>query len=400
MNTLRLLHTSDWHLGHRLYGRERRAEHDEALSWLLATIRAQQIDVLLISGDVFDSLAPPTYALRQYYNFLNQVRLEGRCHVVVIGGNHDSPAVLNAPKELLHPLNIHVIGLAYSEVINEIVHLSLPNAQAVIAAVPFLRERDLKTSQAGETYQQREQAIRQGIYAHYQAVMEAARPLTGPDVPLIATGHLFATGMSATESEKSIYVGNLGQITFDQFPPEFAYIALGHLHRRQSLAAHIHYSGSLLPLSFGETNYNQQVLRVDFTGAQLTQVTPLNVPRLRDLFSLRGTLHQVIAQLKQLTKTDNGQKTWVEILLNAATLPDARPLYELAAHQSVEILRITLIKPQSTIAPWHEVELNALSVEAVFQRKCHAVGITDCSSQLARFQQLQQWMQEQSADNL
>src|SRR5690554_1470549 len=107
---MRILHTSDWHIGRTLCGRKRYEEYDSFLTWLAETIQQNDIEVLLVAGDVFDTTAPSNRAQELYYQFLHKVSVSTCNHVVIIAGNHDSPSFLNAPKELLKVLNVHVLG--------------------------------------------------------------------------------------------------------------------------------------------------------------------------------------------------------------------------------------------------------------------------------------------------
>jgi len=111
---MKILHTSDWHLGQKFLSKDRIDEHQSALDWLRQTIIEQEIDVLLVSGDIFDIGNPPSYARHLYYRFLTSLQGTYCRHVVITGGNHDSPSMLNAPKELLEILNVYVVSLSRS----------------------------------------------------------------------------------------------------------------------------------------------------------------------------------------------------------------------------------------------------------------------------------------------
>jgi len=140
--TLRLLHTSDWHLGRLLYGRKRYVEFAAFLDWLLDTLRAEGIDVLLVAGDIFDTTTPSNTAQKLYYRFLQRVADTGCRHVIVIGGNHDSPTFLDAPAELLKMLDVHVVGAATADPAAEVIALRDPegNVELLACAVPYALE--------------------------------------------------------------------------------------------------------------------------------------------------------------------------------------------------------------------------------------------------------------------
>jgi exonuclease SbcD len=170
---MRVLHTADWHLGqHFLTGQERLTEQRAFLDWLLATVQAQEVEALVLAGDVFDTTSPSHAAQELYYDFL--VRMQGTCcrDIVVVGGNHDSPTLLNASRRLLRALRIHVVGGAPTDPAEQIVSLAGSGPGLVVCAVPFLRDRDLRLSMAGETPDERQFRIRESIAGHYLALSE------------------------------------------------------------------------------------------------------------------------------------------------------------------------------------------------------------------------------------
>ncbi|MDX5347081.1 MAG: exonuclease subunit SbcD, partial [Hymenobacteraceae bacterium] len=209
---MRVLHTSDWHLGQRLVNNERTEEHRLFLNWLIKTICDQEIDLLLIAGDIFDTGFPSNTALKLYYDFLREVKQTCCRDIVIIGGNHDSVSTLNAPAELLRHFNVHVVGGAPADAADEVVLIRDPSGAvgAVVCAVPFLRDKDVRLSIPGESDEQRETRLKQGICDHYTRLVPLVQPYKQQQIPVIATGHLFAAGGSTSDSEKEIHVGNLG----------------------------------------------------------------------------------------------------------------------------------------------------------------------------------------------
>jgi exonuclease SbcD len=314
---MKVLHTSDWHLGKRLEQCERTEEHQHFLDWLLQTIEDQDIEVLIIAGDIFDTGTPSNAALKQYYDFLWALRATNCREVVVIGGNHDSVATLNAPRALLRYFKVHVVGGVPDDFTEQIIPVKNSSGQTelVICAVPFLRDKDIRLSVPGETHEEREARIKQGICDHYKKLVAHIAPFKAQQIPVIATGHLFAAGGSTSESEKEIHVGNLGQICGDQFPAEFDYIALGHLHRPQVVnnMPHVRYSGSPIPLSFSEVEDTKLVLILDFSGGRLTKLAEIEVPCCRKLIRFKGDLDKIKRHLTLLE--DGGQiyPAWVEV---------------------------------------------------------------------------------------
>lgn len=274
---LNILHTSDWHLGRRLYGRLRYSEFEAFLSWLQETISAQQVDILIVAGDIFDTMTPSNKAQALYYEFLGKVSKSCCQHVVIVAGNHDSPTFLDAPSNVLKFLNVHVIGTACEDVSNEVLVLADldDTPHCIIAAVPYLRDRDVRSTQAGESGQTKDANVIAGICAHYDKVADIAKAkqqeLIGAHqhhIPIIATGHLFAAGGTTTDDDgvRELYVGSLGKISADMFDDCFDYVALGHLHVPQRVGGResIRYSGSPIAMGFGEARQQKQVLLIQF----------------------------------------------------------------------------------------------------------------------------------------
>lgn len=325
---MRLIHTADWHLGQRFKDNlNRKEEHEHFLNWLLNTIELQKTDVLVIAGDIFDSPNPPSYAQQQYYSFLARLYAQGICKdVVITGGNHDSPERLNAPKELLKVLNVHVVGAIAEDGLPFFV--SLPSASQkpsiVIVAVPFLRDQDMLKSQDRETMSGRELRLREGIVAHYNKAMEAVSHFKEMGVPIIATGHLFAQGCEASsDSERVIHIGALGQVNAMDFPIGFDYIALGHLHRPQVVAGkdHIRYCGSPIPLSFSERDYKHQVVLLELNKEGKLDITSEQIPVLRQLKRIEGTWQAITERLKMLTLAAGQLTTWAELWIQSDESP-------------------------------------------------------------------------------
>lgn len=346
---MRLLHTSDWHLGRHLYGRRREAEFQAFLNWLLRSLKEEAIDVLVVAGDVFDTSTPSNQAQTQYYQFLTQVAATGCRHVVIIAGNHDSPSFINAPQQLLSSLDIHVVGQACAQRQDEV--LALKNAagevELIVCAVPYLRDRDVRTVQAGETLDDKAQKLIAGIQAHYDevaAIAVALRDALPQAVPIVATGHLFTAGGKLLKDDgvRDLYVGALGHFSAARFPSAFDYIALGHLHVPQTVAqqTHIRYCGSPIPMGFGEATQQKEVCIVEFDQAALRTVRCLPIPRFQTLVQIQGNWSQIEQQLIELRHT--GESVWVEIIYqDHALMTDLRQRIEALCVQSeVEVLRI------------------------------------------------------------
>lgn len=281
MKPLTILHTSDWHLGRRLYGRLRYEEFESFLHWLQDTISAQKVDILIVAGDIFDTMTPSNKAQALYYEFLGKVSRSCCQHVVIVAGNHDSPTFLDAPSNVLKFLNVHVIGTACDDLEDEVLVLGDDdnNPHCIIAAVPYLRDRDVRSSSAGESADSKDANVIAGICEHYDNVADIAKTKQADlskthqrYIPIVATGHLFASGGKTTEDDgvRELYVGSLGKISADMFNDGFDYVALGHLHVPQRVGGResIRYSGSPIAMGFGEAKQQKQVLLVQFGAAE------------------------------------------------------------------------------------------------------------------------------------
>jgi exonuclease SbcD len=320
---MRILHTADWHLGKRLEQSDRTEEHQAFLNWLIENLQSRQIDVLIVAGDIFDTGSPSNTAFEQYYAFLRQVKNTCCREVIIIGGNHDSISTLNAPASLLKYFNVHIIGGVPEEFTEQIIEIKNTEGQLelVVCAVPFLRDRDIRLSIAGETLEERERRIKQGISDHYNRFVEHIGGYKVNQIPVIATGHLFAAGSSTSDSEKEIHVGNLGQIGGDQFPAEFDYVALGHIHRPQLINQmnHIRYSGSPIPLSFSETDDRKQVIVLEFNAGKLKDLQEIPIPSYRKLIRIKGDFEKVKTRLMLLEDPQTAFPAWVELQVETET---------------------------------------------------------------------------------
>ncbi|AGB81295.1 Exodeoxyribonuclease I subunit D [Serratia sp. FGI94] len=375
---MRLIHTSDWHLGQYFFTKSRAAEHQAFLRWLIAQIEQHQVDALIVAGDLFDTGSPPSYARELYNRFVVELQQTG-CQLVVLGGNHDSVATLNESRELLSCLNTTVIANAQPDAGQQIVTLNRRDGQpgALLCAIPFLRPRDLLTSRAGESGTQKQQALQEAIAGHYQALYQAAcaqREALGLTLPIVATGHLTTVGVTTSDSVRDIYIGTLDAFPAQAFPPA-DYIALGHIHRAQQVAKseHIRYSGSPIPLSFDELGNAKSVFMVDFADGGLQQVTPLSVPLFQPMQLIKGDLAQIERQLQQFADYQGELPVWLDIeVATQDYLSDIqRRIQALADNLPVEVVLLRRSKEQrrQAIEQQDKETLNELSVDEVFERR-------------------------------
>lgn len=409
---MRFLHTSDWHLGQNLLYNDREEEHQLALDWLAKTISEFDVDVLLVAGDVFDIGNPPNYARRMYYRFLTGLLASPCRQVVITGGNHDSPSMLEAPRELLQALNMHVIGAAPEEQKDVLVELQDDNGDllAVVAAVPFLRDRDLRYGVAGETGQERIARIREGLAKYYRNLGELALKYDGAKVPRLAMGHLFAKGAYASAKQDNIYIGDTENIDAAAFPEVFDYVALGHLHRAQTVGERetVRYSGSILPLSFSEKKDDKGIYLIDFEGPVLKETTFIQAPVFRRLKTIEGDLEKVKQSLRRFNDKGNRLlRPWVEVIVHTEEMIPQLDveLKEFTAAMDLELLKIRIDRSAYQAlddqAVPHE-NLKDMDELEVFRKKCHSYGCPpeEMEELEATFLELREWMNESKEEEL
>jgi exonuclease SbcD len=328
---MRILHTSDWHLGAQLHDQSRLPEQTAFLEWLKALMAKERPDALVVAGDIFDTCAPSNTALNLYYDFLSATFKENLCRaVVVVGGNHDSPSLLDAPGNVLAHLHTQVIGtVAYLKDGNggyvpdyekEVVIVKDANGRPglVIGAVPYLRDANLRTSEALETGADRSEKLKHGFKQHYCTIANLARQKTtladGRQLPFILTGHLFLTGATTADekSERDLHIGNLASLEVALLP-QADYYALGHLHNPQKVGGTdiCRYSGAPIPMSFGEIRQAKSVTIVDFVPGTTPVVRLESIPQTQKFAQLKGTPEVIEEKLREHVAAR--ASVWVDI---------------------------------------------------------------------------------------
>ncbi|MBQ6774020.1 MAG: exonuclease SbcCD subunit D C-terminal domain-containing protein [Synergistaceae bacterium] len=308
---MKVLHTSDWHIGRRLKEHDRFDEFRKFFAWLEDLITRENIDVLLVAGDIFDNTTPSVQAQDIYYNFLSRLAKSSCRHTVIISGNHDSPAFIDAPSELLKLNNIHVVGQVSENPEDEIITLYDSNnkPELIVCAVPYLRDRDVRTSDNNNNL---EQALRDGINHHYERVFNQAASYSG--VPVIAMGHLFIHNGKVAHGEgiRSLYVGTALELESSIFPENIIYTALGHLHSPQTAGRNnIRYSGSPVAMTFGECETQKSVTIIELDSNNNSVIREVPVPVFQRLERFSGDINEIISDLRQLALTD--ESIWLEI---------------------------------------------------------------------------------------
>ncbi|RTY37239.1 exonuclease subunit SbcD [Chlorobium phaeovibrioides] len=406
---MKFLHTSDWHLGRSLYGRKRYAEFAAFLDWLTQTIEDEKVDALLVAGDVFDTSTPSNRAQELYYRFIYRVAASCCRHVVVVAGNHDSPSFLNAPKELLRALNVYVVGSMTEALEDEVFVLQANDTpEVIVCAVPYLRDKDIRTVEPGETIDDKNAKLVEGLKTHYADVCAIAEQKraefksAGHDgIPIVATGHLFTAGGKTVDGDgvRELYVGSLAHVGEEVFPSSIDYLALGHLHVPQAVgsAEHIRYCGSPIPMGYGEATQEKKVVLIEFSP-QISQmaadektqkeicgnprnlrITEKNIPCFQELVRIVGSLDDIHAKLEELKKEESS--AWLEIEYTGSDIIGnlREMLDEAMADSAMEIRRIknrrVMERVMSTIA--EDETLDDLDAGDVFTRCLDAFEVPD-----------------------
>jgi exonuclease SbcD len=360
---MRFIHTADWHLGNSLFNIDRTKEFDAFLHWLKDEIIKTNADSLIIAGDVFDVANPPVISRKQYNTFLASLLGTNCRNVIIVGGNHDSGALLDSEKDILDALNIHVVGSLGNippEKIEDIVFEIKDKTDNVIGlccAVPFAREIELRNYYKDKVGQGELSDCAYG--ALYSLVKDAAakkatenntsgQKTCGRKIPIIATGHLYASGLEGRlenidteircdDGRRTIddVIGNLGSVHISVFPKEFAYVALGHIHYTTTVAKNpnVRYSGSPFVLGFDEAHLPRHVLLVDVdengeTGKE-TKVEAIKVPRFFNYRRISGT----VAEIKNALEKYTNDKTTA--LADTLNLPEPVPSKEIPTIQGI-----------------------------------------------------------------
>lgn len=409
-----LLHTSDWHLGRSLYGRKRYAEFDHFLQWLIETVKEREVDIVLVAGDLFDTTTPSNRAQALYYRFLSEVSATCCRHVVITAGNHDSPTFLSAPKELLQALNVHVVGSLPENLEDEVLLLDGDDhqVQAIVCAIPYLRDRDIRSVEPGESIEDKNAKLVEGVKRHYSAVCAAAElkrgeleAAVGGEIPVIAMGHLFTAGGETVDGDgvRELYVGSLAHVGRELFPSTIDYLALGHLHLPQRVggAEQMRYCGSPIAMGFGEARSEKQLLLIQFTG-RTPRVEEVAVPCFQPLERIVGSLDEIRSRLEALKQQES--RAWLEVEYSGREIvANLREVVdEMLEGTEMELRRIKNRRVMERLTPTMEEDetLDDLNVEDVFERCLDAFEVADEEREglLASYSEIIHALQEEDSN--
>ena len=349
---MKILHTADWHIGQRLHERSRLDEHTQFLDWLLETIQKHQVELLLVSGDIFDTSLPSADATNLYYGFLYRLFNETDAYTVITAGNHDSARHLEAPREFLKMGRIHVVGLA-SEACECVFSFPLDDPRVTVAAVPYLSETELPYL-SYETEIEKSGRYRERLKSFY-ADCVACMPT---ELPKILMGHLFVQGGQITDSERNIQIGGATAIHASDFPDGVNYVALGHLHRPQTIKRTdypIRYSGSPIPLRFNETHYRKAVYLLELSNdGTLVRDKGIEIPVFKELCTVEGDENSILWEAE--TGTWDGKYIQVKLKLNRPTVGIGDEIRQVFSERGGEVLSVEVELPEATQGPVISVE--------------------------------------------
>ena len=358
---MRIIHTSDWHLGHTLMDKTREEEMKAFFSFLIDTINEKKVDALLVSGDIFDTGTPSNSALSEYYSFLASIGKTECRDVFIIAGNHDSPSLLRAPKELLALVNVHVYAT------KEDIEPYLLGGKVVVLPIPFPRDQELRKLTQGESIKDEDDKLKSAIEDLYRRETEKAVALY-PSLPIIAMGHLMASNISK-EEKPELYIGGLGTIDSSSFPSSLSYVALGHIHRKMNLndSGTICYSGSPIPFSFKEGRDRKVLKLIDVEEKNIT-VSDVEIPVFRKLYQIKGHKDSIEKELSKLV--EDKKQGWVSIEITESGVSSSiRTISEnITKNTGLEVIHIKdttvskrLMEKEETIE-----NLESLSEEDIF----------------------------------
>lgn len=385
---MKVLHTADWHLGQTFMQKSRIEEHQMFVDWLINTVEFQEIEYVIIAGDVFDVTNPSIEAMDLYHYFLLEM-YKRHVQVIVVGGNHDSAARLNTTGALLKLLNVHVVGGDTS--LGQIIPLEnskTKSVEAVVVAVPYLRDGDLRKISEGEEVVEAHQKFAMSIKKHYDELVEQAVNQYS-NLPMIGTAHLYVTGSTLSDSSNETMhaIGTLGQIPSQSFSSKYAYMALGHIHKPQVVKhpedVPVKYAGSPIPLSFSERDDLKEITIIEIYSNQLSFASK-EIPLFRSLKRFKGEADDIIQDIENFSFESN-LTSWVELIITSPTDYSVfnDKISTLCKEKNIEVLsrQLELKKDLNhNIRTQYEIGLdnNPLDdVAQIFKLRCEKMGLNE-----------------------
>ena len=354
---MRIFHTSDWHLGQSFFGYDRTKEHILYLQWLIRFVKEQKVDILLVTGDVFDSSNPSAESQSIYYSFLHKITQQNKdLQIIIIAGNHDSAARLEAPNALLREMNVFVRGSVKKDENNDIKldDLIIPikindNIEAVCLAVPYIRLGDYPPSNS----------YSEGVEKLFDLLYNKALSY---NKPIIAMGHLYANQASLSDDDRSerILIGGVDSVGFNTFNKGIAYTALGHLHRPQKVfnRDNIRYAGSPIHMSFAEKTYDHGGVLVEILNSNKVNINPIKYTPTVDMISIVAkTVDEAIEKIKAIPNFREINKDFLPFLEVKIHISEPEPLLAKKIKDELEKKDVRLTKIES-ILPKKKNDIN------------------------------------------
>jgi len=372
---MKILHTADWHIGQLFYGYDRNYEHQQFLNWLIEVLGEQQIDLLLVSGDVFDLSNPAAASIKMFYTFLSRaIKVRPDLQIIIIAGNHDSATRMESPKPLLESSRIHIVGMTERDSAGAIDYdkLIIPirdTSGTVVLwciAIPFLRLGDYPVVSGSNS------SYTDGVSLLYKEVYELALSRKETGQAILAMGHLHAMDAELSDHDISerVIMGGVECIPSSAFHHDICYTALGHIHKAQRIGGreNVRYSGSPVPMSFSEVNYKHQVITMELKDGKITTIEPIEIPVTIPLirFPLKPkTLTEVLFELQHLPGSSENPHLApyleVRVLLEGPE-PSLRHQIEKAIEgKYVRLAKIDVSYPTGTIKDDETVTYDRLS---------------------------------------
>ncbi|WDI34525.1 exonuclease subunit SbcD [Entomospira nematocerorum] len=386
---IKVMHTSDWHLGKNIKDIRREGEYKSVLDQVYSHIECEQPSVLLISGDIFDTTLPPIWAQKLYYQFLMRLKeLPHHMHIVITAGNHDSAAWLEAPKEMLKHYYIDIVGGANIQEENPILLIDDEDGEltAIVIAVPYLRDAQMRTIDVSSPIDNWQQHLHDAMREFYHKQIVKAISIRGERmIPIIVMGHLFLRGGSINDQDGTRpSVGTLGEFIADDLFDDVSYVALGHLHQPQCVSGkeHWRYSGSLLKSSFSEVHHQKSLVSITFVDREMSSYKLCSLVDPVEFIRLHGSWSEQELQLQNLIKTD--RRAYVECNVTKEFLTVARQWQEDFAKASHGIFIIQITRTDKLAFSLSErldqhavVKLNELKPIDIFKKRLELDSLLD-----------------------
>lgn len=401
---MKILHTADWHIGKLLYKQSLDEEFDLFIKWLIELVKKEDIDAILISGDVFDLANPSNASRRVYYSALKELS-QLKLKVIVTGGNHDSIHQLQASADILSLLDIVIVG-GLPEDINEcIIPLDIRNEQVIIGAIPYIRDKDVRKGGDFDKELDRVQMVKKGIESVYSHLKDEMQSVDGYEsAPLIAMGHLYLQHSQTSDSERDIQVGNLAGLESGTLSDMFDYVALGHIHRPQMFdGGKVRYSGSPIPLSFSERKDEKEVVIVEINNGTLSS-SATKCPTFRHLLRVEGMFDEIQQKINDYT-SNSALPTYIEVIVKEkeysyTLLNEVRRYIQSLERADVKVLKEKVVFEsnfQTLNTSMPEVEIQDVKPKDVFVKRLESedLSLEDRSSMVDGFDQLYQEVSDQ-----